>query len=156
MKKINWIMLILFVVFTELVGYLSSILAGNIPETYAELIKPPLAPPSGVFGIVWIVLYALMGIAAYLIYRSEEGLIRKQSLVLFGIQLCLNFIWTIVFFGFNMYWAAVIVIILLDLAVLFTIMSFLRVNKTAGWLLVPYFIWILFATYLNIGIAILN
>ena len=155
MKKHKWWQVLLFILVVEAVGFLSSLLAGDISGVYAALIKPPLAPPGIVFGIVWPVLYALMGISAYLVY-AEQKTLKTNEMFYFAAQLILNFIWSPVFFGIKLFWAAAVVVVILDILVIYTAYLFGKVKKAAKWLLVPYIIWILFATYLNIAIAILN
>lgn len=155
-KKINWFTLIGFIIVIEAIGVLSGFLAGNISETYGELIKPPLSPPGIVFGIVWPILYALMGISVYFIYESKDSLKRTKSLILFGIQLFLNFSWSIIFFRFELFWIGVLIIITLDLIVGIIIYYFNRIYKLSGYLLIPYYLWIIFATYLSIAIAYAN
>lgn len=156
MKKINWIQLIVIILITQLAGLLSNVFSGNIREIYTSFIKPPLSPPQWLFGVVWPVLYLLMGIAVYLIYQTPQTPERKKAITLYWIQLLVNFIWPIVFFRFEWYWVSVAVIILLDVLVLITTVWFYKIKKEAGYLMIPYLVWILFATYLNIGIAVLN
>ena len=149
--------LILFIVGIELIGGLSGLLAGDIKGIYNNLKLPPLAPPDYLFGIVWPVLYALIVISAYLIFyklktRRSEG---QNALFYFGIQLILNFIWSIIFFK-GYFWLGVIIILLLDFIVYLCIIKFSKINKWSAFLLIPYFIWIIFATYLSISVAILN
>jgi len=156
MKKIDWFQLLTIILIAELVGVLGSLLSGNTGEIYTSLIKPPLSPSGWLFGVVWPVLYLLMGIAAYLIYQAPQTLERQKATAFYWIQLFVNFLWPIVFFRFEWYWIAVVIIILLDILVSITARLFYKINKAAGYLMIPYLIWILFATCLNIGIAILN
>jgi len=156
MKKIDWYQLLTIILITELVGVLGSLLSGNTGEIYTSLIKPPLSPPGWLFGVIWPVLYLLMSIAAYIIYQTPQTLDRKKATTFYWIQLFVNFLWPIVFFRFEWYWIAVVIIILLDILVSITTLWFYKINKSAGYLMIPYLIWILFATYLNIGIAVLN
>jgi len=156
MKKIDWFQLLTIILIAELVGVLGSLLSGNTGEIYTSLIKPPLSPSGWLFGVVWPVLYLLMGIAAYLIYQAPQTLERQKATAFYWIQLFVNFLWPIVFFRFEWYWIAVIIIILLDILVSITARLFYKINKAAGYLMIPYLIWILFATCLNIGIAVLN
>lgn len=156
MKKVNWSKLLTIVFFTELIGVLGSILSGNTSQSYASFIKPPLSPPGWLFGIIWPVLYLLMGIAAYLIYQAPQTPMRKRAITFYWVQLFVNFLWPIVFFRFEWYWVSVAVIVLLDVLVFITTILFYKIKKPAGYLMIPYLVWILFATYLNIGIAILN
>ncbi len=156
MKKINWFQLLLIVMATELIGILGSIFSGNIGQIYASFIKPPLSPPGWLFGIVWPVLYLLMGVAAYCVYRAPASYARKRALMLYWLQLFVNFLWPIVFFRFELLWVAAAIILLLDALVALTALRFYQIKPLAGYLMIPYLLWILFATYLNIGIAILN
>jgi len=156
MKKIDWIQLLTIILISELVGVLGSLLSGNPGVIYTSFVKPPLSPPGWLFGIIWPVLYLLMSIAAYIIYQTPQTLERKEATTFYWIQLFVNFLWPIVFFRFEWYWIAVGIIILLDILVLITTLRFYKINKAAGYLMIPYLLWILFATYLNFGIAVLN
>ena len=156
MKKIDWIQLLTIILISELVGVLGSLLSGNQGVIYTSFVKPPLSPPGWLFGIIWPVLYLLMSIAAYIIYQTPQTLERKEATTIYWIQLFVNFLWPIVFFRFEWYWIAVGVIILLDILVSITTLRFYKINKAAGYLMIPYLLWILFATYLNFGIAVLN
>lgn len=155
-KRINWFQLIVIVLITQLIGVLSSIFSGNIGQIYKSFDKPTLSPPGWLFGIIWPVLFLLMGIAAYLIYQTRMIRERKKAIRLYWIQLLVNFLWPIVFFRFEMYWISVVVILVLDILVLMATIWFCKLKKSAGYIMIPYLIWIIFATYLNIGIAVLN
>lgn len=146
---------LLFIIGVELVGMLSGLLSGDMKGLYSSLVKPPLSPPGWVFGVVWLVLYALMGIAAYLVYQQKTPE-SKDAIFWFEIQLGVNFLWSIIFFRYQLFWAAFVAIVLLDLLVIYTIGLFRKIDKTAARLMIPYLLWILFATYLNLGVAILN
>lgn len=135
-------------------GFLTGFLTGNQSETYQNLVRPPLSPPGWVFGVVWSVLYLLMGIALYLV-RTTQG-DRKRAIGAFSIQLFLNFCWPILFFGLRLYCFSAIWLGILLVAVVITTILFFRVKPLAGWLLVPYLLWCIFALYLNIGTCILN
>ncbi len=157
MKKRPILTILISIAIAEGVGFLSGFLAGDISEVYQTLNQPPLAPPGWVFPVAWGILYALMGIAAGLIYLNRgSAQAREQALIYYGVQLAVNFSWSIVFFRFQAFWLAVIVILILDLLVLVTRRHFARISTTAGWLLVPYLLWLLFATYLAIGVFFLN
>ncbi len=156
LKKVNWFQLLSIILITELAGVLSSLSSGNVGQIYASLNKPPLSPPGWLFGVVWPILYLLMGIAAYIIYQAPQSPEREKAINLYWVQLFINFLWPIVFFRFEWFWISVLVILLLDVLVLITTILFYRINKIAGYLMIPYLLWILFATYLNIGIAVLN
>lgn len=124
---------------------------------YAALEKPVFNPPNWVFGPVWTVLYALMGISLYLIWqRDQHEKKEKQALFVFIIQLFLNFLWSFVFFGLQMPVAAFLVILTLWLAIFNTIVQFRKFNKTAAYLLYPYLAWVTYASLLNLFIAAMN
>ena len=128
----------------------------NIPTWYAALNKPPLNPPNWVFGPVWSLLYLLMGIALALIILKTTKLSKKNAYTWFGLQLVLNALWSVVFFGFHAPWVGVVVIALLIAAILMNIRAFYKIKPVAAWLLVPYLGWVCFATYLTVSIAFLN
>jgi tryptophan-rich sensory protein len=150
--------LIVSIVICQLVGIIGSIFTRPaIPTWYVSLIKPSFTPPDWVFGPVWIILYFLMGIAASLVW--QKGLEQKQvwhALILFGVQLVLNALWSFAFFGMRSPLAGLIVISILAVTIIFTIQSFLRASKAAGILLIPYFLWVAFASGLNLSIWVLN
>lgn len=155
MKKINITELLIFIVSAELTGALSRLLSGNSFEFFETLTKPPFSPPSWIFPIVWFILYALMGFAAYLIYKSDsKG--RNSALVIYWAQLFLNFLWSIVFFRFNLTGLSVAVILALLVMVTFMIFKFGKINTKAAAINIPYLLWLLYASYLNIGILSLN
>lgn len=120
-----------------------------------NLTKPPLAPPDWIFPPVWSILYFSM-LVALLLYLFKPAQNKKSGYIYFAVQLILNLLWAIVFFYLKNMFLALIVIILLDIFVILTIKSFYKVSKISGLILIPYLIWILFATYLNIGYLVLN
>jgi len=129
----------------------------SIRTWYATIQRPALAPPNWIFGPVWTVLYVLMAVSAFLIW--EKGIKKvevKTSLYVFGIQLALNSLWSILFFGMHSPVLAFIEIIALWLAILLTIVKFYRLSTTAAYLLLPYLIWVSFAAFLNFSFWILN
>ncbi len=158
MKLNNFFKLVIAIAVSELAGVIGSIFTiSAIPTWYAGLVKPALNPPSWVFGPAWTTLYALMGIAAFLIWRMGwERKEVKAALGVFGIQLFLNAIWSIIFFGLHSPGWALVVIVLLWLAIVWTIAVFYKISKPAAYLLVPYILWVSFASYLNYSILILN
>lgn len=128
-----------------------------IPDWYGTLQKPILNPPSWVFGPVWTMLYALMGISAFLVY--QKGWKRKDvkfALGVFGAQLFLNAVWSVIFFGLHNPLAAFIEIFILWLVMLWMIVHFYKVSRLAAYLLIPYILWVSFAMYLNGSIVWLN
>lgn len=158
MRTRNALSLLGFVVVCELVGIISSLFTiSAIPTWYATLVKPALNPPSWVFGPVWTLLYLLMGIAAWQVWhQSSNKFAVKMAFGFFAGQLILNAAWSIIFFGGHNPAVSLVEIIALWLAVLGTIVTFAKVSKLAAWLLLPYILWVSFATYLNYAIWILN
>ncbi|MEH1647599.1 TspO/MBR family protein [Pediococcus pentosaceus] len=153
--KSKWIQLIIAVIGVELIGSLSGLLAGDIKAIYNSFTLPPFSPPDRLFGIVWPILYLMIGIVGYLIFTVRSNY-RKTNLTLFIAQLFLNFIWSIVFFNASSRWTGLLIILVLDALVFFCIKEFYKSSKLAAYLMIPYFLWILFATYLTLGTAILN
>ena len=128
-----------------------------IATWYASLKKPSFQPPNWLFGPVWTILYIAMGIALFLVWRQGWSSPRvRTGVILFGVQLVLNSFWSILFFGLHQPLAGLIEIVLLWVVVLLTTLVFFGVSVTAGALLVPYIIWISFATILNAAIVHLN
>jgi len=158
MKKNDYLKLFSAVLVSELAGIIGSLFTTpSIPSWYASLSKPSFNPPSWVFGPVWTILYALMGIAAFLVWR--KGLDRKDVKIALGIflgQLVLNSLWSIIFFGYQNPGAAFIEIIFLWLAIIATMYVFSKISKPAAWLLLPYILWVTFASFLNYSIWRLN
>lgn len=154
-SNIKWKSLLVNIAIPLLVGGLSSLITMDGFKQYTEINQPPLSPPSAVFPVVWTILYILMGISSYLVYENKNA-DNKNALTLYAIQLAVNFIWPIFFFGFNAYLFSFIILIVLWTFVLLTIISFYKINKTAALLMIPYLIWLTFAGYLNLGVYILN
>jgi len=128
-----------------------------IPTWYATLAKPAFNPPAWVFGPVWATLFLLMGIAAFLVW--QKGLKKKQvrvALLLFVLQLVLNTLWSIIFFGLRSPGGALVEIVFLWLAIAATTIAFYKISKPAAWLMVPYILWVSFAAFLTYSIWILN
>ena len=123
---------------------------------YNSLIQPPLKPPAWLFSPVWIILYALMGLSLFIYIKEYSIKSKAWGYIVFFVQLLVNLSWSPEFFGLKNIGFALALIILLDILVLINIFEFSKISKMAGKLLIPYFIWILFATYLNVGYFILN
>lgn len=134
-----------------LLGMLSGQLGGSGAENpwFADLEKPPLFPPPAVFGIVWTVLYALMGFALAMVASARGAQWRTAALIVFAVQLALNLAWTPLFFAAHQIVASFVLIVVLDVAVIGTIVLFRLVRPVAALLLVPYLLWALFATVLT-------
>jgi len=151
----NWLKLIGCVLLCQFAGVIGSVFTfNNIAAWYVSLNKPFFTPPNWVFGPVWLTLYTLMGIALYLVWTAGKS--NKQALQVFGLQLALNTLWSIVFFGAKSIALGLVVIVILWLAILWTIAKFWRIDERAGWLLVPYIVWVTIATALNAGVWLLN
>ena len=121
---------------------------------YNDLIKPPLSPPGIVFPIAWTIIYLLIGISYTLL--KEKGEVPKETQQLYYTQLIFNYLWTFIFFVFELRLLSVLWIIILDILVIVMTYQFYKQNKLSGILLIPYVLWLLFATYLNISIYFLN
>ncbi|QUH23094.1 tryptophan-rich sensory protein [Methanobacterium alkalithermotolerans] len=147
-----------FVIGCLLVGGISGFFTtGAVDTWYPSLVKPDWNPPSWLFGPVWTILYALMGVAAFLIYR--EGFEKKEvkiALGIFSVQLGLNFLWSILFFNYKNLFASFVEIVVLWVAILATIISFYRISRPAALIMIPYLLWVSFATILNYTILVLN
>jgi len=158
MKSNDYLKLIAAVAVSELAGIVGSVFtAPSIAGWYAGIVKPAINPPAWVFAPVWTMLFALMGIAAFLVWKS--GWERKDVKIALGIflgQLMLNALWSIIFFGLESPGTALVEIIVLWLAILATILAFAKISKRAAWLLAPYILWVSFAAYLNYAIWVLN
>lgn len=154
MKKINKELLICILV-PLVVGIVSGLLSLNGFREYSVLKMPSFAPPGFLFPIVWTILYILMGISSYLIIDSN-CLHTRTCLIIYAVNLFLNFFWTLIFFGLGLRLFAFIWIILLDLVIIYMIMCFYNINKKAAFLNIPYLLWCLFATYLNLIVYLLN
>ncbi len=161
MKAANIFKLITAIVVSEAAGIVGSIFTVRaIPEWYATLAKPSFNPPSWLFGPVWTTLYLLMGISAFLVWKkiSERSLARdvKIALAVFGAQLVMNTLWSIVFFGLHSPAWAFVVIIALWVTIVWTMIAFYKISHPAMYLLVPYIAWVSFAGVLNLAIWRLN
>lgn len=130
--------------------------ASGIADWYIALNKPSFNPPNYLFAPVWTTLYTLMGISLFIIWRSTEGRNRNNALVIFAIQITLNFFWSFLFFKFNLPGLALVEIVLLWTSILMMIIFFKRISKLASFLQIPYLLWVSFATILNAAIWILN
>ncbi|MBQ9495822.1 MAG: tryptophan-rich sensory protein [Treponema sp.] len=139
------------------VGGISSLLTSSAMKVFGSLTQPPLSPPGWLFPVAWTILYILMGISSFLIFQSSSNAnIRKRALVLYGAQLVLNFIWSPLFFNGQLYFVALVVLVVMWLLILALIVNAGKVSKSAAYLLVPYILWATFAAYLNIMIWLLN
>jgi tryptophan-rich sensory protein len=178
MRPINWLKLIFSIVICESAGILGSLFTFSQVKTwYKDLIKPSFNPPSWVFGPVWTILFLLMGIAFYLAWENNflpkaenkakawnllseklySGSLKGFNVIaIFVVQLILNVLWSIIFFGLHLPGLAFFELLMLWFSILYTIINFYRVSKLAGLILLPYILWVSFAGFLNYFIWILN
>jgi tryptophan-rich sensory protein len=147
-----------FILVCQVAGFIGSVFTTpSIPGWYAGLTKPSFNPPNWVFAPVWIALYALMGLAAFLVY--EKGWKKREvrrALAVFAAQLLLNALWSIVFFGAHLILGAAVLIVILWALIASSIWLFFRISRAGAYLLVPYILWVSFATVLNISLYVLN
>ncbi len=153
----NILRLVVSILIPLAVGGLSALLTPNSREFYAALKKPPLAPPGFLFPIIWAVLFVLIGIASYLILRRglEKDYV-QDALKYYAISLLLAFIWPLVFFRLGMLFGSFWVLLLLWLFTGILAAKFYRISHSAGILILPYWLWITFAGYLNLAVWLLN
>lgn len=144
----------LLYILTPLIGGSIVGLIINKSIDYNYLVNPPLSPPSYLFPIVWSILYLLIGISYY-IYRKNNN-DNSLTIKLYYIQLILNYLWSIIFFTLKLRTLAVIWIIVLAITIIYLMIRFYKEERTSFYLFIPYILWVLFATYLNIGIVVLN
>ena len=143
-------------------GFIISMFTRDTMEKFGSFNQPPLAPPAWLFPVAWTILYILKGVASYLIYakcrdgKKAEKSLAKAGLIVYGIQLALNVIWTPLFFTGGLYWVAFAVLALMWIAEIVLLVLSFKTSRAAFWCLLPYLLWTTFAGYLNIGIAVLN
>lgn len=155
--KINWKRLIIFLAIPLAVGALSAILTNGSMEQFSALKQPPLSPPAFLFPIVWTILFILMGVSSYLVMQSDA--FRKnvnEALTIYGVQLFMNFFWTIIFFNMKTYLFAFVWLVILWVLIIIMCRSFYKISPLAGLLQLPYLLWTTFAGYLNLAIYFLN
>ena len=155
-RKINVLKLIGAILICQTAGVLGSTATiSAIPTWYATLNKPLFSPPNWVFGPVWITLYSMMGLSLYIVWEKKKK-ICEEGLCYFWIQLSLNALWSLIFFGARNLWFGFVIIIFLWIMILKTVIVFKKLSKKAAWLLVPYLLWVSFASLLNLAVAMLN
>ena len=144
---------IISILIPNAVGFIGGLLGGSF-ESFDTIIKPDFTPPGIVFPVVWTLLFTLMGISAYIVYKSAKN--NNNALVVYGIQLIINALWSLFFFRFNWYLFSFFWIILLIIFVIIMIVKFYKVNKIAAYTQIPYLLWLIFAAILNFNIYLLN
>lgn len=156
-KNSTWKIYAFWILLSEAVGGIAGLLSRQGTKIYEQsVLQPPLSPPAIVFPIVWVILYALMGIGAARISISGDTVDTHRALTLFGRQLFVNFLWPLIFFVAQSYGFALIWLIVLWIMVLGMILAFQKIDPVAAKLQIPYLIWLTFAAYLNLGVWYLN
>ena len=156
-KQQPWKTYLFWILLSESVGLLSGWLSREGTQLYSEtMLKPALSPPAIVFPIVWTILNALMGISAARIRLAPPSRQQQQGTNLFIAQLVVNFFWSLFFFNAQAFGFAYLWLILLIVLVALMVYAFWKVDPLAGILQLPYLIWVIFASYLNLGIWLLN
>lgn len=156
-RDVNWKLLILSIAIPIVGGTVFGLLSMDGMKSFSELKQPPLSPPSWLFPVVWTILYGLMGISSYLVKVSDSSdTLKTKSLTLYGIQLAFNFLWVVWFFNLENYYFSFAWLVALWVMILITIILFYKSSHVAAYLMIPYLLWVTFAGYLNLGVAILN
>ena len=155
--QIKWKTLIWSLALPLAVGGLASFVTSDAMAAFGELQQPPLSPPGWLFPVVWTILYLLMGLAFYMVTVSgaEEDKVNAAQKIYYG-QLAANFLWSLIFFNLEQYFIAFLWLLFLWVLILITLFRFYRIRPLAGYLLIPYILWVTFAGYLNFGIFLLN
>ena len=157
MPHSKWKTYLFWVLLSEITGLLSGLLTRDAAQIFSQTVEqPPLAPPALLFPVVWAVLYALMGISAARVSLQPASAARSKELLLFLIQLIVNFFWSPLFFNVQAFGAAFFWLILLWALVLQMIRSFQKIDPAAAYLQIPYLLWLTFAAYLSAGVWYLN
>ena len=152
---------VFLIVLPLIMGVASTFITGSAMTSFSRLSQPPLAPPAWLFPVAWTVLYILMGVASYLIYKKDfddktDRKVQAAEIILYFVQLLFNFMWTILFFRLEARWIAFGWLVVMWAMILALIAMCVKNCRAAAWCLVPYVLWCTFAMYLNITIAILN
>jgi tryptophan-rich sensory protein len=158
MVKSQWLKLVVALILPQAAGAIGGLFSAvNVPTWYQTLVKPPFTPPGWIFGPVWGILYLMMGLAFFFVLISEQGKDKVRfASGLFCVHLLLNTLWSILFFGLHNPWLAFIDIIVLWVMITALVFVFWDIRKLAGALLIPYWLWVSFASVLNYAIWRLN
>ena len=157
MPHSKWKTYLFWVLFSEIIGLLSGLLTRDAAQIFSKTVEQPLlSPPALLFPVVWAVLYALMGISAARVSLQPASAVRSKGLLLFLIQLIVNFFWSPIFFNAQAFGFAFLWLILLWTLVLQMILTFHKTDPTAAYLQIPYLLWLTFAAYLSAGVWYLN
>ena len=157
MKRFSIITLIIAVLIPLLIGGVSAALSSQGMALYENMNKPLFSPPAWVFSIAWTILYIMMGIASYFVIMAQTQTASKViALILYGVQLAMNFMWSIAFFNWDRYLFAFIWLVVMWCIVIICTVRFFAIRRVAGWFMMPYVLWLTFAAYLNFGAYMLN
>ena len=155
--NINKKLLAICIALPLLVGGAAALLTGGSMQLFETVNKPPLSPPGWLFPVAWTILYTLMGIATYLMLTADaEKQEKARAFSVYIYQLIVNFLWPTFFFNLQWYLFSLLWLMLLWILVLVTLLRYYYISKPAGYLLIPYLLWLTFAAYLNLGIWLLN
>lgn len=154
-EKFSPLAFIICIAIPIVIGFCSSLLTRNAMTSFDSMNKPPLSPPAWLFPIAWTILYILMGIACYMIYRTDDEM-RQLALLIYGIQLVMNFFWSIIFFNMELYWLAFVWLMIMWCMIIILLFVTKQFSIIAMFCLLPLALWTTFAAYLNLMIAILN
>ena len=156
-KKINLKSLVICIIIPLAIGGLAALLTMGSMQDFEALNKPPLSPPAWLFPVVWTLLYALMGVASYLVLEAPSAhSAKKDAFKVYFLQLAFNFFWSIIFFTLGAYEIAFAWLLILLALIVITTVRFWRISRAAGILMLPYIAWVTFAGYLNLAIAYIN
>lgn len=153
-KPIKLSKLLIFIIVTEAIGFFGSLLGGSTDRVFDGFVKPPFTPPSWLFPVAWTLLYLLIGIGAYI--AAEQGEKANNFLKVYWAQLIVNALWPLFFWRLQWMTAAAFIIGILIIAVIYLMVRGFALKRTIVWFFLPYFLWLCFALYLNIGYVILN
>ncbi len=157
MRRISIGTLIMALFLPLLVGGISAALSAQGMVAYGSMNKPPLSPPPWVFSVAWTILYLMMGLASYFVLVSDaDNRSKAMALIIYTIQLAMNFMWSIMFFNWGVYLTAFVWLIIMWAIVILCAYRFYSINRMATYLMIPYILWLTFAAYLNMGSYLLN
>lgn len=157
MSKKNIAKLIISIALPLVLGSVAGMFTSqSVPDWYAALNKPAFNPPGWIFGPVWTLLYLLMGISFFMVWKQEKGRLRNLAILIYSVQLLLNFAWSFIFFYFKLIGLALVEIVLLWCAIILMLVLFKKVKPIAAYINIPYLLWVSFAAILNAAYYILN
>lgn len=155
--RIRVLPLIIAIIIPILVGGFSAFLTAGDMKGYETMPHPPLSPPGWLFPIVWTILYAVMGIASYLVYASDaEPDYKRKTLLFYAAQLIMNMFWSTLFFTYGLYLLALVWLLIMWVLIIICAFRFYKINRAAGLMMTALFVWTTFAAYLNAGTYILS